>query len=173
MTVFKQAFRPAFNKEGYAKLTFKGQEIRSITRKETGEVIQLNELTFEVMGAVRGNNQNVKISTGFSYDRENLLGKTLEAMGWVLETKIVTDDEGFDVQEVSEDGDGFEQEEVQVLDFTPIFQSKVGQEYIAKLTKNDKGYWSVDVSTLKPFVKPTVKEVMQNLDPDKAKGAKK
>lgn len=162
---FTQAFRPALNKDGYARLQFIGYEVKKgisqQTNKETGEVVdkpyELFSIIFDVKGVVRGTNQKVSITTGLTYSDDNLLGKTLEALGFKNEIATELDDEGFEVVAVSQDEDGFEEIENNELEIESFLDSIKDKIFVAKLNKategKRKGFWEVDVSSLKPFIK--------------------
>ena len=61
------------------------------------------------------------------------------------------------VADVQEDEDGFESVTDVVHDIEGFLKTCVGTIYVAKLSKategKRKGYWEIDVDTLKPFVK--------------------
>ena len=176
MSTFQQAFIPAVNKDGYSRLTFVGLDRKSGTTivkdkagnevidTETGEVKTkewvINNLVFDVMGRVKGTSQKVSVTVGERYSNDNLLGKTLQAMGFVSpEVETVTDDEGFDVEVLPEDEDGFGVIEGDTLgealeNFIACVQGKVFIAKLSKLTEGKrKGFWNIDVETLKPFSK--------------------
>lgn len=180
--MFSTAFAPATNKAGLSKLTFLGLDIKEgykpqldkngneIIDPETGEVKvrhwMLVNLTFDVMGVVRGSNQKISITCSEKYSPENLLGKTLAAMGYVppaIQTEL--DDDGFEVQASELDEDEFEQideSESGADSIEKFLKSCESKYFVAKVSKisegKRKGFWAIDVSTLKPFVKESKAE---------------
>lgn len=177
MTTFQQAFVPAVNKDGFSRLTFKGMDKKAgispvkdkagneTINPETGEVktkewVIIN-LTFEVMGRVKGTSQKVAVTVGERYSEENLLGKTLTAMGFVPpEVETVTDDEGFEVEILPEDEEGFgqvEDDDALGQSIDTFIEASLDKVYIGKVEKatdgKRKGYLQLDVETLKPLTK--------------------
>lgn len=177
--MFKQAFEPARNKEGYAKLTFLGLSTRSgespekdgegnVIKNEDGSIKMrswvLNNLEFECQGVVRGFNQKISVTCGEVYAPDNLLGKTLTAMGFEggLTLDLEEDEDGFSVQsfdESSTDDDGFSQIEgdtlANIISFLDDSKGKVFIAFVSKISEGKrKGFWEIDVDSLKPFVKP-------------------
>lgn len=177
MTTFQQAFVPAVNKDGYSRLTFLGMDKKSgispvkdkegntTVDAETGEVktkewVIIN-LTFEVMGRVKGTSQKVAVTVGERYTEENLLGKTLTAMGFVApEVETVTDDDGFEVEVLPEDEDGFgqvEDDDSLGSSIEAFINNHIGKVYMGKVEKategKRKGYLMVDVETIKLLTK--------------------
>ena len=158
MTTFTAAFRPALNKEGFGKLTFLGTSTQSGTN-EDGTPWEIFKLNFEVMGATRGVNQKISITTNYQYAEDNKLGKALLNMGFVppKPAELVADDQGFMKDAVQEDEDGFEQANDVVPDIEGFLESCKGIVYVGKLGKategKQKGYWEIDIDSLKPFVK--------------------
>lgn len=171
---FTHAFTPAVNKDGFSKLTFKGLETKSgitvqkdkegneIVDPETGEVKTrdwtLTNLTFEVMGRVKGTFQVVPVSVGDKYSPDNTLGKVLHGMGFALpEDNIVLDDEGFEVAELSEDTEGFGVVDDLQNEINEFLSDSEGKTYIAKVSKategKRKGFWVIDINTIHPFKK--------------------
>jgi hypothetical protein len=157
---FTQAFRPALNKEGLSRLTFLGHGIKEGVKKDKDtkeeKPWKLFELKFEVMGAVRGTSKEIGLSTNFQYDADNLLGKALAGMGY--EPPALTteeDEEGFEVVAVETDDDGFSVEDEVDLGIEDFLIEAVGNVYIAKLYKptdgTKKGFWQIDVESLKLF----------------------
>lgn len=157
MGTFTSAFRPALNKEGFGKLTFLGTSTQSGT-KDDGTNWEIFKLNFEVMGAVRGTNQKINIATNYQYSEDNLLGKALSNMGFTPNAiELIEDDAGFMVVNTQEDEDGFESVNDAVPDIEGFLESCKGQVFTAKLNKptegKRKGYWEIDVDSLKPFVR--------------------
>lgn len=160
MGTFTAAFKPALNKEGYGKLTFLGSSTQS-GEKEDGSSWDIFKLTFEVMGAIRGVNQKILVVTNFAYEEDNLLGKTMRHMGFIPvlneSVNMIEDDMGFMVIPVAEDEDGFHTDCEVVPDIDGFFKKCEGQVYLAKVCKviegKRKGFWEIDVDSLKPFVK--------------------
>ena len=147
--MFTTKFQPALNKEGYSKLTFVGSEIKQGVKDDREWSIFF--LNFEVMGKIRGTTQIVGVPCGFTFDPDNNLGKSLLAMGFKIpEVKTTLDADGFEVED-DEDiaDDDFQQVDPPKLDFTLFLLSKKDSVYIAKLSKDQKGFWRVDLDTLK------------------------
>lgn len=161
MATFTQGFRPAFNKQGLARLTFLGTGSQMGT-KDDGTTWEIFKLVFEVMGEDRGVNQKVSIVTNYTYDEDNALGKTLKAMGFVpptTEAEMVEDDGGFMVRSVNEDDEGFAlAESSSTPDIEGFLKGCEGKVYLAKVMKHTegkrKGFWEIDVESLAPFKKP-------------------
>lgn len=158
MATFTQVFRPALNRDGYAKLTFLGSSSQS--GNTNGKDWEVFKLHFEVQGVVRGVNQKIQIVTNFAYGDDNLLGRSLKAMGFkpeLQEGELIEDESGFMVMPVSEDDEGFETANEQVPDIEGFLKHCEGKVYVAKVQKvtegKRKGFWEIDVDTLKPFVK--------------------
>lgn len=180
--MFRQAFEPARNKEGYAKLTFLGCTTKTgespekdsdgnVLKNEDGSIKLrkwvLNLLEFDCLGVVRGFNQKISITCGEVYAPDNLLGITLSAMGFQSNSmELEEDDDGFTVQsfnDESTDDDGFTQVEGDTLaDIIGFLESCKGCVYIAFVNKclegKRKGFWEIDANSLKPFVKPKKEE---------------
>lgn len=179
---FSTAFQPATNKTGLSKLTFLGTDVKEgdkpqldkngneIIDEETGEVKTRHwvivNLTFDCMGVVRGTSQKVSITCSEKYSPDNLLGKTLAAMGYVPPT-IATelDEDGFEVQATDLDDDEFAQidaSESGIDGIEEFLKSCENKHFTAKVSKisegKRKGFWGIDVDTLKPFVKPEKSE---------------
>lgn len=180
--MFTATFQPATNKQGLSKLAFLGVDVKEgdkpltdkngneIIDDETGEVKvkhwTLVNLTFEVMGVVRGSSQKVSITCSEKYSPDNLLGKTLTAMGYVppaIATEL--DEDGFEVQATDLDDDEFAQIdacESGIDGIEEFLKSCEGKHFTAKVGKvtegKRKGFWGIDVDTLKPFVKPEKSE---------------
>lgn len=150
--MFTAKFQPALNKKGYSKLTFMGTEIKEGKNKD-GESWEMFLIKFDCLGKFHGSSQIVSVSCGFQYDSDNVLGKTLAAMGYIApEVKTSVDPDGFEIEDVGDlDDDEFLQTETPKLDFTEFFKSQIDKVFTAKLTKSDRGFWSIDVDTLKPL----------------------
>ena len=147
--MFSTKFQPALNKEGYSKLTFVGSEIKQGIKDDREWSIFF--LNFEVMGKIRGTTQIVGVPCGFTFDPDNNLGKSLLAMGFKIpEVKTTLDADGFEVEDDKDIADDdFQQVDPPKLDFSKFLESKKSSIYIAKLSKDQKGFWRVDVDTLK------------------------
>lgn len=159
MSNFTAAFKPALNREGYAKLTFLGTGSQTGT-KEDGTVWEIFKLAFEVMGTTRGVNQKVSIVTNYVYAIDNALGRAMQNMGYVAngETEnLIEDEDGFLVTSVSEDNDGFEIASDAIPNIEQFFDECVGKIYLAKISKITEGkrknFWEIDVDSLKLFTK--------------------
>ena len=111
---------------------------------------------FLCMGKLHGSDQEISLTTGFQYEPDNLLGKALAAMGFETPNpNTVLDDDGFEVDEPENlDDDGFEVTKAPKLDVMGFLDTKMNSLYVAKLTKNQKNFWIIDVDTLRPFVNP-------------------
>lgn len=163
MGTFVSAFKPALNKEGYAKLTFLGTGTQSGVKNEGTEqerLWELFKLVFEIQGVVRGNNQKVSITSSYTYDEDSTLGKALKAMGFkkeASELQLVEDEDGFGVSTFVEDTEGFEVASESVPDIEGFLEGCKGIVFIGKVQKGkegkSKGFWEIDVDTLKPFVR--------------------
>lgn len=171
---FSHAFVPATNKEGLSRLTFLGMIQKNGTSQAKGDNgalltnsdgtpkmrdWTLTNFEFEVLGKFKGTTQKVSITCGERISDDNLLGKTLTALGYSLDVETVIDDEGFEVELTDETEEGFSQvEEEDSTAFTEYLESIVGQVFVAKVYKETdgkrKGYLAIDVTTLKPFTKP-------------------
>jgi hypothetical protein len=167
MTTFTTAFKPALNKEGYARLQFIGHEIKSgvskVTNNETGEITDrewvLLSIDFDCKGVIRGTNQKISITTGLTYSEDNILGKALSKLGYKPPTSdVVFDDEGFEVAATTDNKEGFEEVDNLVLGIEDFLQSIVDKVFIAKIKKategKRKGFWEIDIDSLQLFVKP-------------------
>lgn len=157
MGTFTAAFRPSLNKEGFGKLKFLGTSTQSGI-KEDGTPWEMFKLNFEAIGVSRGVNQKISITVNYQYAEDNKLGKTLSNMGFAPKpVELVPDDAGFMVAVVQEDEDGFETANDAVPDIEEFLESCKGVVYVGKLNKategKQKGYWEIDVDSLKPFVK--------------------
>ena len=153
--MFSNAFRPALNKQGYSKLTFVGIEVKEGKRKDSKEPWSMFLIKFDCMGKYYGSSQEVSVNTGFSYDLDNSLGKVLSCMGFEPpKIKTVVDPDGFEIESPeSLDDDDFAREKAPELDVEGFLESKVGQIFLGKVVKNDRGFWVVDPSSLKPIKK--------------------
>ena len=149
--MFTAKFQPAINKNGQSKLTFIGTDVKE--GEKDGKPWSMFKFRFLCMGKFHGSDQEITLTTGFQYDRDNSLGKTLTAMGFEIPIpKTVIDDDGFEIVEAENlDGDGFEVTEPPKLNIESFLETKINSIYIAKLSKNQKGFWSIDVDTLKPM----------------------
>lgn len=160
MATFTSAFRPALNREGYAKLTFLGSGSQSGSKD--GKDWEIFKLVFEVQGVVRGTNQKITIVTNYQYSEDNQLGRALKGMGFVPEPlELIQDEDGFDVVDAVQDEDGFEVvDDAQLPDIEGFLKSCEGRVFIGKVNKivegKRKGFWEVDVDSIKPFMKGSV-----------------
>lgn len=172
---FSQAFVPAVNKDGLSRLTFLGvtqKSGKSKVKDDDGAIVfeedgttprmrdwAITNFEFDVLGKFKGKNQKVTITAGDRISDDNLLGKTLTALGYgaTVETEIT--DDGFEVESTDEDDEGFSQvEEEDSSAVITYLESLVGTVFVARVYKETegkrKGFFAVDVSTLKPFIKP-------------------
>jgi hypothetical protein len=162
---FTQAFSPALNKDGFAKITF--MELKSLSGKagaiseKTGEVYQkdweINNLVFECQGMVRGSTQNIAIKINTKYASDNALGTLLKNMGYIepnFETEL--DEDGFEIVAVDEDEDGFASIESLDLGIDSFIEESIGKVFIGKVYResegSNKGRLTIDIATIKPFV---------------------
>ena len=155
--MFTAKFQPAKNKAGLSKLTFIGTDV--LEGEKDGKPWSMFKFRFLCMGKVHGSDQEISLTTGFQYEPDNLLGKALAAMDFETPNpNTVFDDDGFEIVEPENlKDDGFEVTEARKLDVMGFLDTKIDSLYVAKLTKNQKNFWTIDVDTLRPFVslKPT------------------
>jgi hypothetical protein len=178
--MFSVGFTPAFNKDGLSKMRFIGTEQKSgekikvdadgkeIIDPETNEPQIINwsliNLKFEVMGVVKGQWQEINITCGEKYTRDNILGVTLNKMGFIpYEGELETDDEGFGTIELETDEDGFCTMDGSVIaEIEDFLLESVGGEYTARVFKATEGrrknFWQIDVNTIKPYIKKASKK---------------
>ncbi|WP_375491522.1 hypothetical protein [uncultured Nostoc sp.] len=161
---FTQGFKPALNKEGFARCTFIDYEIKGgvkeVKDKSTGEIqnreYELLFLYFEVKSVVRGTDKKINIATNLKYEDDNLLGITLISLGYNKPgSEIKPDDEGFEVIATTDDDEGFEETESIDLGIEEFLDSIKGNVYIAKVAKategKQKGFWQIDAKTIQLF----------------------
>jgi hypothetical protein len=159
-TTFSPSFKPALNKSGLARCEYIGYEIKkgvsSKIDKESGEVIEkpwsLLAINFEVRGVVRGTLQKIAVTTGFDYAIDNALGIVLNAFGYEPpKVELIVDEEGFEVEAVEEDEEGFatENSNYGIQEFLESAKQKVFTAKVYKATEGkQKGYWQIDYKTL-------------------------
>ncbi|AFZ03008.1 hypothetical protein [Calothrix sp. PCC 6303] len=149
--------KPALNKDGYAKVTFKGyEEIAAQYDSDTGEEIKRAyvKLAFEIMDTTRKSPIKANIIGGAITGR---FQTTLAVLGFELpEAASGEDSDGFRIEIAGQEGaDGFEIEvieEEQTLDLLrEQLDSAVGVSLIAKVVKNKRGYWEIETDTFKPL----------------------
>lgn len=161
---FTQGFKPALNKDGYARCEYTRYEVKSgkskVTDQKTGEVNdrewELLSIYFQIKGAVRGTDKTISITTNLKYEVDNLLGITLNLLGFEKpDSEVELDDEGFEVVATTEDDEGFEELEHVDLGIEEFLDSIKGNVYIAKVAKategKQKGYWQIDARTIQLF----------------------
>lgn len=157
MATFSQAFRPAQNKEGLSRLEFLGYEMKEGKSEKTGKPYAFLNLNFRVKGAVRGTDRIISVTANFTYAPDNLLGRTLAAMGFdAPEVELEVDEEGFEIEALGDtDDEGFEDEPANDLGIEDFLASAQGNVYTAKVDKvtegKRKGFWVIDVDTIKLF----------------------
>ena len=151
--MFTAKFQPAKNKAGLSKLTYIGNEV--LEGEKDGKPWSMFKLKFSCMGKFHGTHQEVNLSTGFAYEPDNLLGKTLAAFGFTIpEPETVEDEDGFEIVAPENlDEDGFEVVETPTLNILEFLEEKVGTVFVAQLYKNERHFWALDVDTLKPITK--------------------
>lgn len=151
--------KPALNKDGYAKVTFKGHVKEDATfDKDTGEQTRraFVKLAFEIMDTTRKQPIKANVVGGALTGR---FLQTLEALGFYLPTPELTEDsDGFAVEGLATvDDSGFELEttDTQALidELEAHLDSVRGTALLAKVSKSKRGYWEIDVDTLKPISK--------------------
>ena len=153
-----RAFTPALNKEGLSKLTLTGFEhLKDVKVDEkTGKEKpwELFKICFVCKAKYRGMEpQKVSISTGVKYSQDNLLGKTLKALGIQIDEdlEMELDEDGFEAEAISEtlDNDGFEDSDILLdIDVESLIKAKIGINYKAKISRSKKGFWGVDIDSL-------------------------
>lgn len=168
MGLFTAPFQPALNAQGEAKLTFIGLEQKTGIAKDSGREYQLNNLKFEVMGKVRGTSTFVNITSGKVFDIQSNFCKALQNMGikpqilMDIHLKInedvvtVEDDNGFEVEDIPEDSDGFGVVDAPVLNFDELERFCVQNcqnVFTGKVYQNEKKYWEINAETIKPLPK--------------------
>lgn len=156
----KVASTPAINKDGFSKVTFVSwsEEIRKtketkepVSNPETGEVESYITLNFSIMDTTRQNPIKRKLflsSIGTAYSDTLLSG-----LGFTRVVEYEADDDGFLVEKVEVDDDGFTSSNdanlvSQVVEF---LDGIVGKHYLAKVERDNKGYWEIVPETLKPI----------------------
>jgi hypothetical protein len=162
---FTQAFTPALNKDGFAKITF--LELKTLSGRagdisEKKGVIyekdwEINNLVFECQGMQRGSTQNIAIKINTKYSNDNALGVLLKNMGYIepqFETEL--DEDGFEIVKVDEDEDGFATVESLDLGIDDFIKESIGKVFIGKVFResegSNKGRLTIDIATIKPFV---------------------
>ncbi|MBD0263218.1 MAG: hypothetical protein ICV78_10975 [Tolypothrix sp. Co-bin9] len=165
MTTFSTAFKPALNKSGFARAEYIGYEVKegtSTTTNKDGEIIErpwsfLN-ICFEVRGTARGSAQKMSVTCGFTYADDNALGITLKALGYEPPAvEMILDEDGFEVEAVAEDEEGFEQSEEVDFGIEEFLETIKGKVFLAKVYRGSegkqKGYWVLDHKSLSPLQK--------------------
>ena len=167
MTIFKKPFRPAKNRQGLSKLTYKNAEmISGIKTDNQGneKAYEFIKLNFSCMGMDRSINQALSINLSPNldvFDTESYGAKVLLNMGLALpeEDEIVAetelDEDGFVMDKIEVSDDGFSAEDSDYDGYSALIEdflkSCQRQEFLAFVAKNSKGFWEVDVDSLKPF----------------------
>ena len=158
MVAATRTFVPGLNKEGFSKLTLTGFEYKhgEKTNEETEEVREweLYQIKFECKAKYRGMNpQKISITTGVKYAPDNILGKSLKALGIDVDgdVEMTLDEDGFEQEAISEtlDADGFEDDEAPAeIDVEALVNDLVGQNYKAKVSRGKDGFWGINLDTL-------------------------
>lgn len=155
---FQIIAKPALNKAGLAKLTYKGyEEVEPQFDAKTGEQLKrgYTKLMFEIMDTTRKSPIKANVIGGV------LTGyflKTIEALGFVMPTaQTTTDADGFNVELAGAlDSDGFETEDTDETELIEALKEHLeevkGTVLLSKVAKSKKGYWEIDVDSLTPFV---------------------
>ena len=148
-------FEPAVNSEGLVKLTFlRAVWETSKKKEEDGASKEYFKAYFETRGTNLAVSQELGTILDSQYTIDNKLGRTMTNMGFALPSvELVADEDGFMRMSVKYDEDGFEVKDDPLPDVVGFLKSCEGKAYVAKLSKNDKGYWEIDIDSLKPFVK--------------------
>jgi hypothetical protein len=152
---FQIIAKPALNKAGLTKLTYKGfEEVDPQFDAKTGEQIKrgYTKLMFEIMDTTRKSPIKANVIGGA------LTGyflKTIEALGFAMPT---TDADGFNVElDGALDSDGFETEDTNATELIESLKAHLekvnGIVLLAKVEKNKRGYWEIDTDSLQPFDK--------------------
>ena len=157
---FSQSFKPALNKSGFARAEYIGYEIKEgVTTKtdKEGEIVErpwsLLALCFEVRGTTRGSNQKMTVTCGFTYADDNALGITLKALGYTPPVvEMVLDEDGFEIEAVNEDEEGFESSEEVDFGIEEFLETIKGKVFLSKVYRategKQKGYWQIDYKSL-------------------------
>lgn len=150
---FKVIATPALNKQGFAKLTFKGfKEVPAVYDKDTGEQVKRDyvKLTFSIMDTTRKNPIEANIIGGALTGR---FLETLNALGFELPKSETTEDEdGFETEIGELADDGFEIDESNPDELIESLRTHlntiIGKIYIAKVEKSKRGYWEIKTDTI-------------------------
>lgn len=163
MTILKKPFRPACNRLGYAKLTYKACELMTGIKAD-GKAYEFIKLNFICMGMDRSINQAISINMSPAIDlldENSHATKVLCAMGMELpkaeetETEIEYDLDGFPMDKIEVGEDGFSVDDddsnPHAILIEEFLDSCKRKEFLAFVAKNAKGFWDVDVDSLKPL----------------------
>jgi hypothetical protein len=146
----KVAPKLAVDKAGYSLIKFTG--VKEGKGKKTKK--EYTMLEFKALTTANKFDINVNV-VGKAVD-EGDIGEALEAMGFVLDEQSF-DDAPADFAFSEDAGEGEDEDETsadaaylkQVLDF---MVAKNGSRWLAKIDKDDNGYYNIDYSTMKAFV---------------------
>lgn len=171
MALIKTSFQPAKivkgENQGLSVLTLEGWELRQGESQEkdmtTGE-LKFNDdgtpkmrswelllFKFDCIGIYK-DAKTLTVSTGNELKEDSSLVKILQALEYhlpVLETEV--DENGLETAKLEIDettGIGYSQSP----DFDTVeehLNACIGKKYVAKVEKNSKGFWAIDVDTLK------------------------
>ncbi len=156
---FQIIAKPALNQDGQAKVTFRGwEQVDAQFDAVTGEQVKRGyvKLMFEIMDTTRKSPIKANVIGGALTG--NFL-TTLEALGFSLPAPSTTiDSDGFTVEVSGEaDEDGFETDDTnpaEVVEAVKVhLDNSSGTQLLAKVAKNKRGYWEIDVDSLKPLKK--------------------
>ena len=166
MTIFKKPFRPAKNRQGLSKLTYKNAEVISGVKTDNNgneKAYEFIKLNFSCMGMDKSINQALSINLSPNidlFDTDSYGTKVLSNMGMDLpeeeiESEIELDEDGFAIDKIEVGEDGFTFDDGDNDGYSALIEdflkSCQRQEFLAFVTKNSKGFWEVDVDSLKPF----------------------
>jgi hypothetical protein len=145
--------KPALNKDGFARITFKGhsEHEQEKTSSRTGEVYvsTYTKLAFEIMDTTRTKpiRANIILGSLNDYARE-VLGK----LGYqMLTANVEFDSDGFEIVLGELDEDGFEKasETSEIADIDNFLNALKDTSFLAKLARDEKGYYRIDHTTIK------------------------
>ena len=148
--------KPALNKDGFAKVTFIGlTNDTSEKLDKNGNPYLYSKLVFQVMDTTRKSPITVSVVSS-KYTGE--FKQVIESMGFVSQTTketTTTDSEGFEITLDKLADDGFEitteTDEDLILEISDYLDSIRGTAFLAKVNKDKRDFWKLDVSSIKPY----------------------